>query len=252
MSQKQESRGKLFGMGVDIISLDEASKMGMALIGGGGGYIVTINPEMCMKSLEDATFKEAVQKASIVVPDGAGAVWALKKLGFSAAEKVPGIELAESLAAECAKTGVSVFMIGAKPGVAERAACKLVLKYKGLKIAGVRDGYYKPEELDAALAACVNSGAGLALVAMGAGRQEDFMRRACLSKKGIAMIGIGGSFDVFAGDVKRAPRIFRQLSLEWLYRGLSDLGRFKRLLKLPVFLFTVITKPRLARDGRAS
>lgn len=243
-------RAKLFGMHVDLMDREEAADRAMGLIGAEGGYIVTLNPEMCMKALEDRAFMESVRGASLVVPDGAGAVWALRRLGFAEAAKVPGIELAEALLGRCASAGVPIFMIGAKPGVAERAAAKLVLRHRGLKIAGVRDGYYKQEDEDAAVSACLDSGAGLALVAMGAGRQEAYMQRACAQRKGMAMIGVGGSFDVFSGDVKRAPRLFRQLNLEWLYRGLSDLSRFRRLAKLPAFVMTVVARPSLARDGR--
>jgi N-acetylglucosaminyldiphosphoundecaprenol N-acetyl-beta-D-mannosaminyltransferase len=250
MSSSRAARARLFGMGVDLLSAREAAIKGMGLIGTTGGYIVTINPEMCMKSLDDRSFKDAVGNASLVVPDGSGVVWALKRLGYEAASKVPGIELAEAMIAACATRGVPVFLIGAKPGVAQRAAASLVLKYKGLVVAGVLDGYYKIDEEDQAVSSALDSGAGLVLAAMGAGKQEHFMEKACSRRNGIAMIGIGGSFDVFAGDVKRAPRIIRQLSLEWLYRGLTDVSRMKRLMKLPAFVAIVVTRPRLARDGR--
>ena len=95
-----------------------------------------------------------------------------------------------------------------------------------------------------------NSGAGVVFVAMGAGRQESFMELACSLRDGIAMIGIGGSFDVFAGDVRRAPDMVRKLGMEWLYRGLSQPSRLKRLARLPAFALTVLMRPDLARNGR--
>lgn len=246
---KARARGRLFGMDVDLIGLVEATRLAMGLVGGAGGYIVTLNPEMCMKSLEDEVFLKAVREAAIVVPDGIGSVWALRRLGYRAAEKVPGIELAESLVAAAAEKDVPVYLIGAKPGVADRAASNLVLKHKGLRVVGVRDGYYDMADEGKVASAVAASGAGLVLVAMGAGRQELFMRAASKLAPSAVFIGIGGSFDVFAGDVERAPRIVRALNLEWLYRGLSDRARIRRLMKLPGFAATVLFKPGLSRHG---
>ncbi len=252
MSAKQMAwaRGRLFGMEVDLISLEGATELAMGRIGGDGGYIVTLNPEMCVKSLEDRAFLDAVREASIVVPDGIGSVWALKRLGYRAAEKVAGIELAESLIAAAAERDIPVYLIGAKPGVADKAASNLVLKHKGLRVVGVRDGYYDMADEDKVAEAVASSGAGLVLVAMGAGRQELFMQKASRLSAGAVFIGIGGSFDVFAGEVTRAPRIIRSMNLEWLYRGLSDRARFARLMKLPGFVATVLLKPGLSRQGR--
>lgn len=246
------ARGRLFGMEVDLLDLERATELAMGLIGGDGGYIVTLNPEMCMKSLDDVDFYKAVSEAAIVVPDGIGSVWALKRLGFRAAEKVAGIELAESLIAAAAEKDIPVYLIGAKPGVADRAASNLVLKHKGLRVVGVRDGYYGKADEGKVAEAVAASGAGLVLVAMGAGRQELFMQRASKLAKASAFIGIGGSFDVFAGDVSRAPRLVRSLNLEWLYRGLSDRARLMRLMKLPGFAATVLLKPGLSRRGRGN
>lgn len=244
------ARGRLFGMEVDLISLEGATEAAMGLIGGAGGYIVTLNPEMCMRSLSDEAFLKAVREAAIVVPDGIGSVWALRRLGYRAAEKVAGIELAESLVAAAASRDIPVYLIGARPGVADRAASNLVLKHKGLRVVGVKDGYYDLADEGKVASAIAASGAGLVLVAMGAGRQELFMQKASKLAPSQVMIGIGGSFDVFAGDVARAPRIVRALNMEWLYRGLSDRARLRRLMKLPGFAATVLFKPGLSRQGR--
>lgn len=245
------AKGRLFGMDVDLCSLKGAVEKAMGLIGGQGGYIVTLNPEMCMKSLDDEDFLRAVREASIVVPDGIGSVWALRALGFKTAEKVAGIELAEALIAAAADRSVPVYLVGARSGVADRAASNLVLRHKGLEVVGVKDGYFPQEEDQKTALAIASSRAGLVLVAMGAGRQERFMRMASKLVNGAIMIGIGGSFDVFAGDVRRAPRLIRALNLEWLYRGMSDLTRMKRLAKLPAFAAMVMFMPKVSRNGRA-
>lgn len=245
----KEKRANLFGLPVDLVDLAKATTKAMSLIGGPGGYIVTINPEMCLKALEDESFAVAVRSAAMIVPDGIGTVWALKRAGHKEAVKVPGIELAESLISEAARKGVAVYLIGAKPGVAARAAAYLMGKYDALKVAGVKDGYFDfksaPQVADELAASC----AGLALVAMGAGRQEEFMRLATEKAKGMVMIGVGGSFDVFAGDVRRAPAFARKLGLEWLWRGLSQPSRLGRLMKLPEFAWKVLVNPAFAERG---
>lgn len=243
-------KAQLFGLGVDLVDMQEAAGIAMGLVKGSGGYVVTLNPEMCMRALEDTEFADTIKGAALVVPDGIGTVWALRRLGHKDVPKVPGIELAETVASKCAKDGTAVYLLGAKPGVAERAAAYLVLKHKGLKIIGVKDGYYGKEDEGRVARDVADSGAGVVFVAMGAGRQESFMQLACSLKAGIAMIGIGGSFDVFAGDIKRAPDMVRKLGLEWLYRGLTQPSRLRRLAKLPAFALTVLTRPSLARNGR--
>lgn len=245
----KEKRARLFGLPVDLVDLASATAKAMPLIGSTGGYIVTINPEMCLKALEDESFAATVRSAAMIVPDGIGTVWALKKAGHKEAVKVPGIELAESLVSEAARKGVLVYLIGAKPGVAARAAAYLAGKYEALKIAGVKDGYFDFKSAPQVADELAASGAGLALVAMGAGRQEEFMRLASDRGKGMLMIGIGGSFDVFAGDVRRAPAIARKLGLEWLWRGLIQPSRLGRLMKLPEFAWKVLVDPSLARNG---
>lgn len=245
-------KARIFGLEVDTLGLDAAADATMKLIGAQGGYVVTLNPEMCMAALEDRKFADLVRGASLVVPDGIGITWALKRLGYGKVDKVPGIELADALVSRCAASAVSIYLVGAKPGVAERAAANLALKHRGLKVAGVRDGYFPLEEESAVAEQVMGYDAGLVLVAMGAGRQEAFMAKACSQKKGTAMIGIGGSLDVFSGDVQRAPIAVRKLGLEWLYRGLSQPARFKRLMKLPPFAMTVLVRRSLAKNGRKS
>ena len=245
-----KERASLFGLGVDTVGMEEAVCRAMELVGGKGGYVVTLNPEMCMRALDDEKFAGTVRGAALVVPDGIGTVWALGRLGFKDVPKGPGIELAEAVAARCAANGTGVYLLGAKPGVAERAAAYLVLKYKGLKVIGVKDGYYAKGDERRTAQEVANSGPGVVFVAMGAGRQESFMELACSLRDGIAMIGIGGSFDVFAGDVRRAPDMVRKLGMEWLYRGLSQPSRLKRLARLPAFALTVLMRPDLARNGR--
>ena len=227
------------GVGFDRVTLEEAAGRCRELMTGPGGhYVVTPNPEIVWMARSMPELKNALAGADLVVPDGIGIIYGARILGTPLKERVPGIELAEALLASAAAEGLPVFLLGAKPGVAERAGERLCEKYNGLRIAGCGDGYF--EEDAPVLARLRESGARLILVCLGFPRQELWMA-AHRSEVGDAlMLGIGGSMDVFAGDVKRAPEAWCKAGLEWLYRLLSQPSRIKRMIKLPVFLLSVI------------
>ena len=226
-------------VGFDEVSKEEAGAKALALLREEGNhYIVTPNPEIVWLACKREDFASALNEADMVIPDGIGIIYAAKILGRPLPERVPGIELASFLLAEAAKTQSSVFLLGAKPGVAERAAERLRTKYPGLRIVGTGDGYFKE---DAPVVETINAKKpDLLLVCLGFPRQELWMHRhkAELSVK--LMMGIGGSLDVFAGDVKRAPEVWCRLNLEWLYRLLCQPSRIGRMMKLPLFLLSVI------------
>ena len=227
------------GVGFDPVTLEEAAARGQAMMQDGGGhYVVTPNPEIVWLARKMPELKTAVNGADLVVPDGIGVIYAARILGTPLKERVPGIELAEALIAHASAQGLSVFLLGAKPGVAERAGEKLCEKYPGLRIAGCADGYFKDD--GPVLARLRESGARLILVCLGFPRQELWMAAHRGDVGPALMLGVGGSMDVFAGDVKRAPEAWCRAGLEWLYRLLSQPSRIKRLIKLPVFLLSVV------------
>jgi N-acetylglucosaminyldiphosphoundecaprenol N-acetyl-beta-D-mannosaminyltransferase len=177
----------------------------------------------------------------MVLPDGIGVILGARILGTPlCGGRVPGIDFASALLNNMAKSGGSVYLLGAKPGIAEEAGRKLAEKYPGLKISGASDGYFTDDE---PVIEKINlSKPDVLLVCLGSPKQEYFMagNLDCLEVKLCA--GLGGSLDVFAGRAKRAPAVFQKLGLEWLYRLFREPRRIKRMLKLPLFIITLIGK----------
>lgn len=203
-------------------------------------YIVTPNPEIVMLCRQDPNLLSAVNHASIVLPDGIGIVKGARILGTPLKEKIPGIEFAEALFNLMAKRRMSVFLLGAKPQIAEEAARRLKERFKGLNVVGTNDGYFTD---DAPVIEKINDASpDLLLVCLGAPKQELWMQKnAPLLEVGL-MAGLGGSMDVFACVAERAPESWRKLNLEWLYRLKEDPSRAGRMMNLPKFGFAVIGK----------
>lgn len=213
------------------------------------GYVVTPNPEIVELCRKDETFMGIVNRAALVLPDGIGVIYAAKILGEQLCGKVAGIDFAENLAAAMAKEGMRLYLLGAKPGVAEKAGAKLCEKYPGLRIAGCHDGYFSDDQevVDAINAA---GGADVVFVCLGAPKQEKFIAAHMEELHATLFCGLGGSLDVFAGEVKRAPDLFIKLGLEWFYRLLKQPSRIGRMMKLPKFLLVVIRERLFGGKGK--
>jgi N-acetylglucosaminyldiphosphoundecaprenol N-acetyl-beta-D-mannosaminyltransferase len=174
------------------------------------------------------------------VPDGAGLVWAASYVGEPVAEKVAGIDLMHELLAIGEVKGWRIFLLGASPEIIQLTADKLKSRYPQLQLAGVRDGYFKTDENEAVVNQIRESAADILLVGRSADKQEPWIDR-YKDELGVpVMMGIGGSFDVLSGKLKRAPRIFIRLRLEWFYRLLQEPWRYRRMLLLPKFVVKVI------------
>ena len=226
-------------VGFDCVTLEEAAERCRELVGEPGGhYVVTPNPEIVWLARKLPELKTALNGADLVIPDGIGIIYGARILGTPLKERVPGIELTDELLAYAASTGLPVFLLGAKPGVAERAGDNLKKQHPGLQIVGCGDGYFKEDA--PVLARLRESGARLILVCLGFPRQELWMAAHRDEVGQALMLGVGGSMDVFAGDVKRAPEAWCRVGLEWLYRLICQPSRIKRMIKLPVFLLSVI------------
>ena len=236
----------VMGVGFDSLTIEEAVARAKALMSERrAAYVVTPNPEIVMACRERAETMEAVNAADLVLPDGVGVVYGARILGTPLKQKLPGIDFIQALMADMAQEGKSVFLLGAKPGVAEKAGERLETMFPGLVIAGAHDGYFKD---DAPVVAAVNEAQpDLLLVCLGAPKQELWMQRNQSALQVGLMAGLGGSLDVFAGNVKRAPKLFQKLGLEWLYRLLKEPKRIGRMMKLPKFLFACIGKKRKGR-----
>lgn len=235
------SKIDVLGVSFDNVSMSEAVAFGVdAIEKRSGAYVVTPNPEMIMQALEDEELMASLHEAQLVLPDGIGVIYGAKILGIPLREKVPGIDFAAQLMEKLSKMHGSVFLFGAQPGVAALAAEKLSVQFPGLQISGYADGYFDD---DRAIIEQINHAEpDLLLVCLGVPKQEIWMR-ANYGKLNVGlMAGLGGSLDVFAGKINRAPARWQKLGLEWLYRLLKQPSRFRRMLKLPLFLLCVIKK----------
>lgn len=228
----------VLGVGFDNVTMEEAVNRGMELLHRHGThYVVTPNPEIVETCRENLAARQAVNGADLVLPDGIGVVIGAKMLGTPLKEKVPGIEFAAGLMEGMAKEGLSLYLLGAQSGVAEKAGEKLTAKYPGLKIAGTHNGFFQE---DGAVAETIRqSGADCVFVCLGAPKQELWMAKHGETTGARLLCGLGGSLDVFAGVVERAPKFWSDHGLEWFYRLCKNPWRAKRMMKLPLFLVHV-------------
>ncbi len=203
-------------------------------------HVVTANSEMVMMARERPDFARILERATLVVPDGIGVVWAARLLGDYLPERVAGIDLMDQVLARCAERGWRPFLLGAAPGVAEQAAAVLRQRYPGLEIAGVHHGYFEPADEAAVLDRIKSASPDLLLVAMGAPRQEYWIARHRHQLSVGVAAGVGGSLDVWAGHVTRAPRWMRDAGLEWAYRLIRQPRRLLRMTALPRFALIVL------------
>ena len=232
-------RVNILGVDFDNYTMDEALDAGMALLEQPGPhYVVTPNPEIVEICRENEAARRAVGGAALVIPDGIGVMYGAKILGTPLKQRLPGIEFAQGLMARMARQGKSLYLLGAKPGVAEQAAERLRKDYPGLVIAGTHDGYFQDDGpvTDAIRA----SGADVVFVCLGAPKQELWKEKNGAATGAHLLLGLGGALDVFAGVVQRAPAIFCKLGLEWLYRLLKQPSRIGRMARLPLFLIHAV------------
>lgn len=235
----KQARVDIYGVGFDNISKSDALNFVLSLMQDHSAqYIVTPNPEIVMKARNDREFAAAIDSAGLVIADGVGIMYAAKILGKKLKERIPGIDLSSALFEKMATEGKSVFLFGAKPGIAELAAKNITEKFPGLIIAGTNDGYFTD---DKPIINKINDAKpDLLLVCLGFPKQELWMKSNAPFLDVGVMIGAGGSLDVFSATVARAPLIWRKLGLEWLHRLIKEPKRIKRMTVLPKFLFAVI------------
>ena len=225
---------RLQGFGIDSFNIDEA----VEYIATHFGQIVTINPEMISRGKKDKDFADIINSAELVVPDGTGVELGLRFLGRNV-KKIPGIELGKALIIKFSKEHKKIAFVGAKPKVAELAVKNLQVEIPHMDVVYVQDGYFKDES--AVIENLVAASPDLVLVALGSPKQEFFINKVKSKLPNSVMIGLGGSFDVWAGAVKRAPKFYRNIGCEWLYRVISEPKRLKRIFPtIPLFLFKVI------------
>lgn len=229
---------KILGFGVDTFTFDEA----LEYISSNHGQIVTINPEMIETAAKNPEFARIINSSEMVVPDGIGVQLGLKILGKNV-KRIAGIELGKALLVKSATENKRVALIGARENILTLAISRLKEDIPNLNIVYSHNGYFENDS--EILNKAVQSNPDVVLVALGSPKQEIFISQLKSKLPNAVMIGLGGSFDVWAGVVKRAPEIYQKLGLEWLYRTIKEPQRFKRIFPtLPLFMLKVL-KERL-------
>ncbi|HZG57513.1 WecB/TagA/CpsF family glycosyltransferase [Paenibacillus sp.] len=203
-------------------------------------HVVTANPIMFMTGFEDESFLRMLQEADLVVPDGAGLVWAARRLGKPVAERVAGFDLVQELFAVGAREHWRVYLLGTSQELIEAARDRIVETYPGLRIVGCRNGFFGPSEDDEVVRDIVEAAPDLLLVGRATDTQDPWIAKHHHRLNVPVMIGVGGSFDVMSGKLKRAPVWMQKAGLEWLHRLLLQPTRWRRMLALPKFALKVM------------
>lgn len=225
-------RANLLGFGIDKYTLDEAVEAAEKSC----GQVVTINPEMIDYALKNPKFADLINQAEFVIPDGIGVQLGLRIKGYKI-RRIPGIEFAKRMLIET--KGLPAAFVGAKPDVAQKAVNNLLKEIPELNAVYIHDGYFS--DTDLILKEISSANPRIVLAALGSPKQEEFIFRLKKLLPEALLIGVGGSFDVWAGEVERAPEIYQKLGLEWLYRTVKEPARFKRIFPaLPLFVLRVL------------
>ncbi len=226
---------EILGVRFDDLTQQEAAQQGRQLLEEDKfHYVVTPNPEFLLAAEKDPEFRRVLNAADLVLPDGIGVVYSAKILGTPLKERVPGIEFAEAMLSALNDMGGRLYLLGAKPGVAEEAGRRICARYPALVLCGTHDGYFKDEQ--AILPEIAAAKPDLLFVCLGAPKQEKWMARWGQHTGAKLAIGLGGCLDVFAGNVQRAPERWQKMGLEWAYRLKKEPKRIGRMAKLPLVL----------------
>ena len=225
---------------IDVVTMTEAVQKAITLVGTPGLHMVaTANAEMVMMAQENKKLLEVLQKADLVVPDGAGVLWAAEQQGESFPERVTGCDLLHHLLKAAKDNHIKVYCLGGAEGVVKQALENATAELGDLPVVGYHSGYFTEEEEVEILKDIERSGAQLVFVAFGVPKQEFWIRDRLAYLDGVVAMGVGGSFDVMAGMLKRAPLWMQRIRLEWLYRLLLQPKRIIRMLALPKFMWAV-------------
>ncbi len=229
-------------LGIPIDTFEDFFTRALYLHEHGGGQIITLNTEMIMAAREDKQLNIAIKSAELIIPDGQGVVWALKKQGLKITH-TPGIDFAYRLLRHSELHHWKVALVGGSPYVLNMVKRRLLQKIPKLKLGMSIHGYQEKDKWPELISSLKESRPDLVLIALGMPLQEIFGKRAKEGCNGL-WIGVGGSFDIWAGIKKRAPLWVRIIHLEWLYRLAKEPRRWKRMLVLPKFALAVFNLRR--------
>lgn len=233
----------ILGVRVNKLTMAQAVERAEAFFDGKPHMVVTPNPEIILECKNDDELKNIINSSDMVLPDGIGVVIASKILGNSVPQRVPGYDFVCQLL----KSGHSFYFFGGKPGVADKAMENM--RAQGVNVVGCHHGYFKDGEDDEIIEDIISKKPDVLVVCLGAPKQEKWIKKHMEKLNVPISIGAGGSLDVLAGVVERAPEIYQKLCIEWLYRTLKEpKKRIPRIVKLPVFIIDVIFNGRKYKD----
>ncbi|NLV17325.1 MAG: WecB/TagA/CpsF family glycosyltransferase [Syntrophomonadaceae bacterium] len=238
-------QAQVLGCRLDVVDMAGAMKLAEDMIRKRlPSQIVTLNAEMIYRAQESPQLKEIYARARLVTPDGIGAIWALRRQGYDISKRVTGVALTYKILKLAEEQGLSVYLLGGRPGVAQEVAGILMNPPHRVKVAGNHHGYFIDDESLEIVELIRAAQPDILLVGLGAPRQDQWIAQYLEDLRVPVCIGVGGTLDVLAGRVKRAPRIWRRLGLEWLYRLVSEPARIKRQMALPKFVGLVLKQGR--------
>lgn len=207
-------------------------------------HVVTLDSSMCVIARDDPTLQSIVSHAELVTPDSAGVVWACRRLGTPLKERVSGVEIVDRLCSLSPSRGYRLFFFGSAPGVAQAAAERMRSRYPGCQVVGTRDGFFTKEQEPQIVEQIKSARPDILCVALGIPLQEKWIHRFRDTLNVPVLIGVGGTFDVYSGRVKRAPVWMQRLNLEWLYRLLKNPRKISKVMTLPKFVLMTLRAQR--------
>lgn len=236
---------RILGVPIDRVTVNETlAQLEYFIASGRPHLVVTADATAVVIAQSSPEFMQLVESADLVTPDGNGILWAGKHKGTRFPERVSGVDIVAHVCELSAQKGYRLYFLGAAPGVAELAAQQLMAKYPGCNVVGTHHGYFGPEN-DAIVAKEVAAThPDVLFAAMGMPRQEQFIRSTEHIIGAKVSMGVGGSFDVFSGKTKRAPKSFQRLKLEWLWRLVLNPSKIAKVKLLPVFVMMVRREKR--------
>jgi len=249
-TKENTNRACVLGYPVDLKNREEALEFAFEKIKQKQGiHVVTINPEIILAAENNQKLDKIIKKAELIIPDSTGMELSLKRQGFKA-KKMAGIEFSATLIQKCAEKGFSVGFIGATEETIQAMQSELKNQYPNINICFARNGYFSEQDFPEIAEQLRHAQPSMLLVALGAPKQEYIIDELRKIIPQTLMIGVGGSFDVWAKKVNRAPVIFRMFGLEWFYRLLKQPSRFSRMFPaLPLFIFRAAILNQKARKN---
>lgn len=239
---------EIFGVPIDKVTLEEAfNNFKNFILKEELSIITTPNTEIVMAARKDSELLEVLKNSSMNIPDGIGLVYASRIHRLGIPERVTGVDLMKRILEYCNDIKGSIFILGGKPGVAEKACENIKKRFNNIEIKGFEHGYFNSKDEQRIIEKINKAKVDVLFVALGAPRQEKWIYRNREKLKVKVAMGVGGSVDIWAGTAKRAPVIYQKLGLEWFYRLLKEPWRYKRMMVLPKFMIKVISSKDITK-----